>query len=327
MKFYSISILILLFVTSINGLLGDEPAPKNSKNYPRKDQSGSEKSDTTNKTGEEKSKEKKDDTDKPLKIGNLALPSSQQPGPLVGFGQNVIDKDVVQLFLFADHYQRRNGHFTDIVPSVLWGVNDQFSIFFNAPFAPTYKERKNHTSGFEDAFVQFEYAFYNYEKRFYADQATIVFNVTYPTGSTRSQPPRGFGVPSCFIGATYNHTGIDWFYFGSIGSILTSATKHCTKIGSTLLYEFGFGRNIPSPKGWIYAWMIEFDGDFSYRNKIRGVIDPNSGGNLIFVTPSLWISNEKFILQLGVGGPMYQHLYGNQIPYLYQVILNIGYTF
>lgn len=308
-------------------LLGAENSQNNQeKNYPGKaSEKGSEKSDTTNKTSGDK---KKDDHDiKPVKIGNLALPSSQQPSPLVGFGENVVDKDVVQLFLFADHYQRENGHFTDVIPSILWGVNDQFSIYLNIPLAPTYKDRKNRASGFEDLFVQFEYAFYNKVHRYSVDQATIVFNVGYPTGSALVKPPTGFGAPSTFIGATYNHTAVDWLYFGSVGSLLTTSTNRCTKIGSQLFYQCGFGRNIPSPCGWIYAWMIEFDGYFTHSNRIRGIHDPNSGGNVIFLTPSLWVSNKNFLLQLGLGGPLYQHLNGHQISYLYQVVLNIGYTF
>lgn len=279
--------------------------------------------DSQNTEGEKK----ESDEEKPLKIGNLALPSSQQPGSLVSFGENIVDKDTVQLFLFGDFYNRHKGYFIDLIPSILWGVSDQFSIFFNVPIAPQYKERNNRSSGLEDVFVQFEYVFYNKESRCYTNQATVVFNVTFPTGSSRVKPPTGFGAPSCLIGGTYNHTAIDWLYFGAIGSILTSSTKECTKLGSQLLYEFGFGHNIPSPKGWIYAWMVEFDGVYALRNRMQGQIDPNSGGVIIFATPSIWISSEKIVFQLGAGCPVYQRLYGNQIRYTYQVVFNLGYTF
>lgn len=290
---------------------------------------GDQKNNDQNKkdNGPSNDKDKNSDQEKSLKIGNLALPSSQQPGSLVSFGQNIVEKDVLQVFLFGDDYQRRNGHFIDLIPGVVWGVNDQFSIFYNVPTALSYKERSNHSSGLEDIFVQFEYAYYIKEKKYYNEQATIVFNVTLPTGSSDAIPLTGFGVPSCFIGTTYSHTGIYWFYFGAIGSVLTSATKRFTKIGNQILYECGFGRNIPSPKGWIYAWMVEFDGFYTERNRIHGVIDPNSGGNIIFMTPSLWISNAKLVFQLGAGCPIYQHLNGNQIKFTYQVIFNAGYTF
>lgn len=292
---------------------------------------GSEENTNNEKTsdGDEEKSEKniESDGEKTVKEGNLSLPSSQQPGPLVGFGQNIVEKGVKQLYLFADYYQRGGGHATDIIPSFLWGFNDQFSIYYNVPIGPSYKDRKHHSSGLEDVFVQFEYAFYSEAKKYFTEQATIVFNVTLPTGSSHVNPPLGYGASSCFIGTTYNHTEVEWFYYGSLGSILTSSTKRCTKFGNQFLYECGFGRNIPSPEGWIYAWMVEIDGEYSSRNRKHGKVDKNSGGNVIFVTPSLWVSNETFILQLGIGGPIYQHTFGHQLSYLYQVILNLGYTF
>lgn len=321
-------VFILLFMCCRGSLaVSLEPCPNDAEKNARQETVGKDGCKEDGKDDKSNKENTDSDEEKQLKIGNLSLSTSQQPGPLVGFGENIIDIGVVQLFLFGDYYQRRNGHFTDLIPSVLWGVNDQFSIFYNVPTAPSYKDRKHRSSGIEDLFIQFEYAFYTQEKKYYTNQATIVFNVTFPTGSSNVIPPTGFGAPSCFIGTTYNHTAIDWFYFGSIGSVLPSATKHCTQFGRQLLYEFGFGHNISSPKGWIYAWMVEFDGVYSHRNRIRGAIDPNSGGNVIFMTPSLWISNEKLIFQLGVGCPLYQRLYGNQIRYLYQVIFNAGYTF
>lgn len=133
-------------------------------------------------------------------------------------------------------------------------------------------------------------------------------------------------VPPLFIGGTFNHTAIDWFYFGSLGAILTTFHSN-SKTADIFLYELGFGRNIASPPGWIFAWMVEVDGIYASRNIEKGKVDHNSGGNVIYITPSLWISSEKWIIQLGVGGVLTQHLYGNQSHYTHQFIANFGYTF
>lgn len=270
---------------------------------------------------------KKDDEEKkPLKLGNLSLKSSQQPGPLVGFGENIIDKGQTQFFLVADEYKRREGYFIDVIPSFLYGITDSLSVFFNVPEAIRYKEKNHRSSGLEDVFVQFEYAFYNATERCSTDQVTIVTNVTFPTGSVKKNPLTGFGSPSFFIGGTYNHTGIDWFYFGSLGAILTTSHNN-TKVADQCLYQIGFGRNIASPPGWIFAWMVEIDGLYASRNIIQGIVDPNSGGNVIYITPSLWISNEKIVIQLGVGGVLTQHLFGDQSKFTHQIVCNFGWSF
>ena len=99
----------------------------------------------------------------------------------------------------------------------------------------------------------------------------LVANITFPTGSSKKNPPTGFGSPSLFLGGTYYHVLVDWFVFTSHGAILTTS-NHRTKIGDQFLYQFGFGRTIPSPEGWIYAWMIEIDGQYNKKNRIHGTL-------------------------------------------------------
>lgn len=259
-------------------------------------------------------------------LGNFSLPPSQQPGPLVSFGENVIDKGLVQLYLFADAFIGKNSYSIDLVPGILYGITDRFSFFFNLPFAPRDKDGKHHSSGMEDIFAQFEYAFYLKNDSHSATQATIVADVFFPTGSSTKNPPTGFGSTSFFVGATFNRTLIDWFFFTSPGAVLTTE-KHETQFGNQLLYQFGLGRYIPSPTGWIFAGMVEFTGQYSWKDKIKGRTDPDSGGNVIYITPSIWISSKKIILQFGAGYPLVQNLFGHQSKKLLSLDFNFGYTF
>jgi len=264
--------------------------------------------------------------EEPPKIGNFALPMSQQPAALVGFGGNIIDKGEIQLFFFADEFIGKDKIIIDLIPSVLFGITDDWSIFFNFPFTPLMENAGHKSSGFEDFFLQLEYAFYNKSTSTYVDQATIVANITFPTGSSKKNPPTGFGSPSLFLGGTYYHTLVDWFLFTAQGAVLT-ASDHGTKFGDQFLYQFGLGRNIPSPKGWIYAWMIEIDGQYNKKNRIHGIIDPNSGGNVLYATPSLWVSSKEVLIQFGVSFPITQNLFGDQIKVDYALNFNFGWSF
>jgi len=265
-------------------------------------------------------------TEEPPKIGNFALPTSQQPAALFGFGGNVIDKGEIQLYLFADDFVGRNRNTIDMIPSVLFGITDEWSIFFNAPFTPRLKDRRHRSSGLEDFFVQLEYAFYNKKTAAYIDQATLVTNITVPTGSIRKSPPTGFGAPSFFLGGTFYRELVDWFAFTSHGAIVTFSDNR-TKVGDQFLYQFGFGHNIPSPCGWIYAWMFEIDGQYNQKNRYNGHFDHNSGGNAIYATPSLWLSSKEFLIQFGVSLPVYQNLFGRQDRFDYILNLNCAWSF
>lgn len=269
--------------------------------------------------------ETEEEEEKPPKIGNFALPTSQQPVALFGFGGNVIDKGQIQVSFFADDFNGKDKTTIDLIPGVLYGITDTWSIFFNFPFTPLLRDDGFKSEGLQDFFVQSEYAFYNKSTSCYVDQATVLTSVTFPTGSSRKNPPTGFGAPTLFLAGTYYHMEIDWFYFAAPGALFTF-TEHGRKIGDQFLYQFGLGRNIPSPAGWIYAWLLELDGQYSVKNKTNGVFDPNSGGNVIFVTPSIWFSSKDIAFQFGVSYPISQNLFGHQRKFDYALNFNFVWT-
>lgn len=114
--------------------------------------------------------------EEPPKCGNFSLPTSQDPGRLASFGQNVVDKGDVTLFLFVDGYYGKHGYLNDIYPVILWGIRDDLSLFLNFPISPGYKEFHNHSAGLEDFSAQLEWAFYNKSTACYTLQATFVGN-------------------------------------------------------------------------------------------------------------------------------------------------------
>lgn len=274
----------------------------------------------------EEDKKEEEKKDEPPAIGNFALPVSQQPSPLVSFGENIIDQGTVQLFLFGDAFIGNHNYLSDLLPAILYGITDELSLFFNIPFSPRNQLGTSQSSGLEDIFVQLEYAFYNEQNRCFVDQATFVFNVTFPTGSAVKVPPTGFGAPTFFVGATFNRMRAYWFIFTSYGALIP-CSNHGTRFGNQLLYQLGFGRDLPSRAGTIFAWMVEIDGAYSYRNQIEGAIDPNSGGNVVYVTPSIWLSSKKLLFQLGIGYPVVQNLFGNRLKQFISLDFNIGITF
>jgi len=276
-------------------------------------------------THSDEKKECKDES--PPNIGNFALPTSQQPAPLVSFGYNTLDKNQMQFFLLADDYKGVDQEYVDLVPSLLYGITDDLSIFLKVPTAPSYKEGKNHSSGLGDITIQLEGAFYTNKTSQFVDMACLVGNISLPTASSNKNPSIGFKSPSFFLGAAFERTYTDWFFFTSHGAQLTTS-HHATQFGNAFLYQGGFGRNICTIESeWIFAAMVEATGQYTQKDKINGITDPNSGSNKVYVTPSLWISSKKIILQLGFEVPVVQHLFGNQKRNNYVLIANFGWTF
>lgn len=264
---------------------------------------------------------------KTLKIGNLAFPTSQQPTPLVSFGQHNLEKKQVQAQLPVMQLKGEKKYSIDLLPNLIYAFTDELALFLVAPIAIRKREDGQHSSGPEDVVIQLEYAYYTKAYKTYYDQATFVAGITIPTGSNKKIPPTGTGSNSFFLGGTFSRMGIDWFYFVSPGGVI-NATSHRTKYGDQFWYQGGIGRRIMNTKEWLLDWMVEFDGIYSWKDKIKGMTDPNSGGNVIYITPSLFLSSkESFFMQMGAGFPVYQHLSGSQPKDRYVLLLAAGWTF
>jgi hypothetical protein len=263
----------------------------------------------------------------PTKTGNYALRVSQQPAPFIAFGENVINKGQLQTYLFGDYFHGNGQHTEDALPYIVYGLTDNSSLLVALPIATSYRQGSNSSSGLEDATLQYEYAFYTKSTSSYEDQATVVAAINIPTGSSSVKPPTGTGAPSYFLGATFNRTYNDWLGFVSPGATITT-THDGTRFGNQYLYQAGFGRNIAYVSSkWLLTWMVEADGQYSQHNQINGSSDPNSGGNAIYITPSLFFARNHLIVQAGIGIPCLQQLNGSQNRNNFLVAANIGWTF
>jgi hypothetical protein len=270
---------------------------------------------------------RKNEKIKQINVGNFALPGSQQPGPLIGFGQNVIDKGDTQIFAYVDQLKGNPRNFVEVAPSLLYAITDKLSIFLELPIAAHFTIQDLSSHGVEDFLIQLEYAAYKKATSTTINQITLVANMGFPTGSPFKVPPTGFGAVSFFLGFTASHIASDWYYFTS-GSATLTTTHNNTKFGDQFLYQWGLSRNIwYKADKWIFNWMIELDGIYKQRNKVLGAIDPDSGGNELILGPSLWLSTQHIILQLGISGVIARHLFGNQPKDLYYLAANIGWKF
>lgn len=247
----------------------------------------------------------------PCTTGNFALPGSQQPGAFISFGQNILDKDQVQVYLDGMDIIGKHQNFYSMETGIIYGITDSFSALLAIPYAVRFKEDHECSSGLADIALQLEYAVFTKEFSCSCHEVTIVANASFPTGSSHKSPPTGFGSVGYFIGPTYSYTGPYWFAFTSYGAEFPT-THNGTKFGNAYLYQFGFGRNIANTKNWVLAWVVEFDGTFEERTKVKGVTNPDSGGNVIYVTPSFSASSKDWIFQFGFGFAVQQHLFGNQ---------------
>lgn len=313
-------------------------------------------------------KDERDGGIEPLAIGNFLLPTTQQPTPLYGFGQNIVDAKDLQVYASPNQLAGHNFTFAEMLFYAIYGFTDYLSILFAIPVAlnrtvktpiitplepiiplnsigqaaltqkmqlplrsssdPAALLMVYKSTGLEDMVLQLEYAYYVKKTLTSEFQATVVGNMTFPTGSTKKYPETGFGSPSFFFGTTANYESLFWFVYGSVGGILTTK-KNGLRFGNSFFYQAGVEGIIGTfpEKKWIFAWIFELSGIRVSKDIYMNQINPDSGGHILFAGPSLWMSSKHFELQIGVATPVFQKFNGEQNRISYFLNTNIAWTF
>lgn len=263
----------------------------------------------------------------PPNIGNFALPGPQQPGPFLSFGQTLIGRNYLQVSLDTYSPFPVGGAFDKVNATMTYGITDSTSLYFNYPIEADVVTRTHRMTGLLNIVVQLEQAVYTVGNKRYQDQGTIVGALTVPMNEvTTNRFQQGYDAPAYFLGGTFNRTYVDWLGFVSPGVQITSTSKHI-RLGSQVLYQAGLGRDIfsVSDKSILFG-LLEVDGQYTQRDRVFGHELPNTGGNVVSVIPSLWLSTQNLIVQAGIGFPVVQNLYGNQTKMDYFIAGNVSWT-
>lgn len=269
--------------------------------------------------------------DELLPLGNFALPTALQPSPLFSFGQNIVDTHDQLGYISPFYYKGKKDKFYFFNDwYFLYGLSDSTSVFVLINVPVIHHENNLKKSGFGDTIIQGEYAFINKQTAYSSRQATLVASVYLPSGVMEPSrlgpglaphnPFTGTGSPSFFFGTTANYTNFDWYVFGSCGGLITTTHKE-SKVGNSIYYQAGVGHNLKYYNDKILLLLFEFDGTRTQKNKLMGIINPNSGGTTIYFGPSLYYATKHFIFQIGAQAPIYQRLNGIQptISYLFSI--------
>lgn len=273
----------------------------------------------------------------PMQIGNFALPISQQPSPLFSFGQNIVDRgDKIGYInpIFLSGHENKRFFYNELY--FLYGITDRLSIFGLLPAPVISKQDDVRVSGFGDIILQLEYSVLDKRTATSMTQATIVGSIYLPTGIMQTDetdiisahaPFTGNGSFSFFIGGTLSHTTIDWYSFTSMGGLVTTRAGHRGKIGDSFFYQAGVGHNLGRYCDKIMMLLVELDGVRTTRDILCDAIDLNSGGNIVYVGPAFYYSNEDAIFQAGFQIPVIQNLKGVQAKNSFLVSVSFAHKF
>jgi hypothetical protein len=83
----------------------------------------------------------------------------------------------------------------------------------------------------------------------------------------------------------------------------------------------------PAPRGPALDLVLELNGEWHDKQKIAGVKDENSGGNVVYLSPGLRLSVDKWSSFVSVGIPVVNDLNGVQAEPAWRLLTGVAVSF
>lgn len=234
------------------------------------------------------------------------------PGPLYSIGQTVLAQGITGLGSTLEFIQNKYEHFTILSLLGLRTLTDDLSVSVVLPVILDHTVMQTTARGLGDFNITAEYAFVNKYKKNWNAQITGLVTAFFPTSRFKSfLNNTGTGTYGLFIGGTASNWAEPWYGFGSGG--ITFYKKHNNlTFGDIALYEWGFGRTVTRSQHSHLSIICEWNGIYTQPFKMNGIINRDSGNNVIYFGPELRWRYYNMLLQAAIQYPLAQTFYGVQ---------------
>lgn len=196
-------------------------------------------------------------------------------------------------------------------------------------------------AGVGDALFFGQYRFLQYE----GSNLSALFGVKTPTGATDRKSDQGTLLEAEFQPGSGSWDGLMGFAFTQeledfnfdsniLYTVVTKGTQD-TNLGDIFDYNFAlsyrlFGKegNSYMPPDYVFELIGEVNGEWREKENRAGVIDNNSGGNIVYLSPGFRLSVKKTAnLAFSFGIPVVRGVNGDQVKPDYRIISSINVNF
>jgi len=138
----------------------------------------------------------------------------------------------------------------------------------------------------------------------------------------------GTGTTDFLFGGSYGYESRTWYHFA------TARYRFRTESGSRdpgdrLFIDGAIGYR-PWRREyleWDLVTLVEMNTEFEFKDELRGVRLPDTGGNIIWLGPTALLSYRNIMFKGGAQFPVYENLNGNQDSSSVRVVFAAEYHF
>lgn len=254
------------------------------------------------------------------------------------------DEDLVSFSL-----EGKDAHSADSITQAFmvgsYGITDDLTVSLKLPYVWFDNIREAHadepgevhvhgdSDGIGDLSLFGQYRFFSRS----GYEAALLFGSEFPTGRTNKkdidnvrfdaefQPGSGSFDP--FFGMAGQKSIGSFGLYASLLYMVVTEGDQDTDLGDTFSYNAALSY---SPCQGPLAWdlILELNGEYKQRQETAGIKDPNSGGNVILISPGTTITWQKrWSGFLSIGVPVEQDLNGIQTDLNYRMLAGLSAAF
>ena len=265
----------------------------------------------------------------PPREGNFA--HDQLPFTTFSFGQNIFDKNTFLIYPFFSQCVGKNFSEVELLPAFLYAFTDSFSLYVELPLILKDKSDGVTRRGIGNLFAQCEYALIEHSSLEAESLVTVVGGIEFPTTHLSVahdciQTDTNYTATGFFLGTTVSRLSEKLYVYASTGATFYME-KHGVRSGTSIAYEWGIGSNLGVTKFFTFTGILEFSGIYTLKDSVNHCKDCDTGGNILFVGPSLSITGDWLVLTGGIQWPLIQSLNGEQDKTKYKSAFQLAISF
>ena len=211
---------------------------------------------------------------------------------------------------------------------ILYGLTENLGVTLEIPQFLKKKDGMDSSNGLGDISLRGKYQFYKKDSLGAQDKATIIYGLKFPAGGEDKKPSLGSGAIDHLFGLSVGHESTKIYGFAT-GRYKLKTDSGSKDKGDQFLFDVSFGLRpwLRPYKSWDLVVLLENSYVYSQKDEIDGVSQTNTGGQKLFIGPSLLWSLRNVMLKGGVQFPVWQDLNGTQSETDLRSIVALEYHF
>ena len=233
--------------------------------------------------------------------------------PIFSLGPETIYKGGIGIESEVEYEKGGSDRETAIHYEIIYGVTEDLSLTIEVPHIIEKKEGGEISDGLGEVALRGKYQLFRKDTLGAQDKAALIYGLKFPTGDEDKDPSLGSGSWDHLFGLSIGHESTTLYGFATGRYVLKTESGGKEKGDQVLIdVAFGFRPWLRSYKSWDLVLLLENSYICLEKDEVNGIKQANSGGEEIFIGPTLLWSIRNIMIKGGIQFPVWQDLNGNQ---------------